>query len=232
MGGVGGRAQTRLYRWPALVIRLGFSKLHEVVLLGAHCDDIAIGAGATLLALSSDRPGLRVRTLVMTGGGSSRADEEHAALEEFLPSANRQTTILDLPDGRLPQHWDLVKVALNDLARTCRPDLVLAPQRDDAHQDHRLIAELAPTAFRDHLILSYEILKWESDLLRAVVYHPVSPEHARLKADLLVKHYPSQSGHDWFDREAFLGMMRIRGAQCHDRYAEGFVAEKMLLDLG
>lgn len=208
---------------------LDLTRVDRLVLLGAHCDDLPIGVGATLLSLAAHNPGLEVDALVMTGGGTPREQEERRALAAFLPGATVRTTVLDLPDGRLPEHWGAVKDALALLARRSSPDLVLAPQRGDAHQDHRLVAELCTTVFRDHLVLGYEILKWESDLPRTTVYQPVPSELAGRKADLLQDCYPSQAHHDWFDRESFLGLMRLRGAQCHSRYAEAFVAEKIVL---
>lgn len=208
-------------------LRLG--DISELVLLGAHCDDLAIGAGATLLQTCARRPDLRVTALVLTGGGTAREAEERAALAEFCPGASLDVTVLDLPDGRAPAHWDTVKQALQDLAGRCRPDLVLAPCRHDAHQDHRLLAELAPTAFRGRFVLGYEILKWESDLAQPSVFVPVDESTARRKAQLLVEHYASQRDRSWFDCEAFLGLARVRGVQCGARYAEAFHAEKMVL---
>jgi LmbE family N-acetylglucosaminyl deacetylase len=205
--------------------------LTEVVLVGAHCDDIAIGAGGTVLALAAAYPGLRVRALVLTGGGTPREDEERAALRAFLPEADLEVTVLDLPDGRTPDHWLTAKSALHDVARASAPDLVLGPQRGDAHQDHRLLAELVPQAFRDALVLGYEILKWEGDLPPVTLYQPIPDALARRKCELLTEHYPSQHAHDWFDDEAFLGLLRIRGAQCHTRYAEAYVNDKLVLSL-
>jgi len=212
------------------MFRFNWSGVQEVVVVGAHCDDIAIGAGATLFGLASSVPGLRVRALVLTGAGTVREDEERRALEAFLPGADLNLTVLGLPDGRLPEHWGAVKGGLGELAQWSRPELVLAPQRQDAHQDHRLLAELVPTAFRDHLVLGYEIVKWESDLPRTQVYQPVSSAGAEHKAELLIRSYPSQVNHDWFDPETVLGLLRLRGAQCHHRYAEAFVAEKITLE--
>ncbi|WP_328394642.1 PIG-L deacetylase family protein [Nocardia sp. NBC_00416] len=208
------------------------ARLDEIALLGAHCDDIAIGMGATLLTLTRRRPGLRVRALVLSGGATTRADEERTALGAFCVNADLESTVLDIPDGRAPAHWDQVKTALAQFRRGTDPDIVFAPQRGDAHQDHRLLAELATTEFRDHLILGYEILKWETDTPRPALLHPVSPETAAEKARLLAECYPSQSGRDWFDDEAFLGLARIRGVQCHAAYAEGFELTKAVLDFG
>ncbi len=204
----------------------------RIAVLGAHCDDIAIGAGGSLLTLCEAHPGVVVDALVLTGGGSLRAVEEQAALSAFCPLAKLELTVLDLPDGRLPTRWDQVKQAVEGLRRRCDPQLVLAPHPRDAHQDHRLVAELVPTAFRDHLVLGYEIVKWDGDAHQPGVYQPLSTEIAVRKAELLVEHYPSQHGRDWFDRETFLSLARLRGVQCHARYAEAFHLAKMIVDFG
>ncbi|WP_324194518.1 PIG-L deacetylase family protein [Nocardia blacklockiae] len=208
------------------------ARVREIALLAAHCDDLALGAGGTLLTLSESIAGLRVRALVLCGGGGGRADEERAALASFCPGADLDVTVLDLPDGHIPAHWESVKSAVARLRRGGEPDLVFAPQRGDAHQDHRLLAELAPTEFRDHLVLGYEILKWETDTPRPTMYVPLSPELARRKAELLVKHYPSQRDRDWFDEHAFLGLSRLRGVQCRAAHAEGFVVDKATVVFG
>lgn len=204
--------------------------LKSVAVIGAHCDDVAIGAGATLLQIALQHPGAVVHALVLTGGGTIGEIEEKNALVAMCPSLDVRLTVADLPDGGLPQHRDRVKGLIAQFRQTCEPELVFAPQHDDCHQDHRLVAELVPMEFRDHLVLSYEILKWESDLPTPTLYLPIPAEVALRKVKLLQDCYPSQAGHDWFDDEAFLGLMRIRGVQCRSRYAEGFVAEKAVFD--
>lgn len=208
------------------MISLFTGSLEEIAVVAAHCDDIAIGMGGTLLTLSENRPGLRVRGLVLTGRGTSRAAEEADALAAFCPGADIAVTILDLPDGRVPAHWDRLKCRLSEFRDSCAPDVVFGPQRGDAHQDHRLLAELLPTAFRDHLLLGYEILKWEADTPQPTIFHPFGVRVAEEKARLLMKHYPSQVRHDWFDEEAFLGLSRLRGVQSRSKHAEAFVLEK------
>ncbi|WP_055479098.1 PIG-L deacetylase family protein [Sphaerimonospora mesophila] len=201
----------------------------EILLLAAHCDDLPIGAGGTLLELCRARPGLRVTALVLSGGGTGREAEERAALPAFCPKAELDLTVLDLPDGRLPGHWERAKAALEDLRRRCDPDLVFAPAPHDAHQDHRGLARLVPTVFRDHLTLGYEILKWESDLAQPAVFVPLTEETVREKTDLLHAHYPSQRARGWFDEETFRGLARVRGVQCQSRYAEAFHAAKLAI---
>jgi LmbE family N-acetylglucosaminyl deacetylase len=202
-----------------------------VAAVGAHCDDIAIGAGATLLFMCSTNPRLRVDALVLSGGGTEREDEEHAALAAFCPDADLRITVLNVPDGRLPAHWDKAKAALEDLRAQTNPDFVFAPNRFDAHQDHRGLAKLVPTTFRDHLVLGYEVVKWDGDLGQPSAYQPLDATLIETKIDLLNEHYPSQRHRPWYDREAFLGLARIRGIECGLRYAEAFYINKIALDL-
>lgn len=207
-------------------------RLEQLVLLGAHCDDIAVGAGGTLLTLCEANPQARVSALVLTGGETERAEEERTALAAFCPKAELELTILDLPDGRLPAHWQPAKEAVEDLRRRCDPDLVIAPAPHDAHQDHRELARLVPTAFRDHPVLGYEILKWDGDLAQPQAYVPLTSAVLDEKVALLHAHYTSQRGRSWFDPDAFAGLARIRGVQCRARYAEAFHMSKFVLETG
>jgi LmbE family N-acetylglucosaminyl deacetylase len=202
-----------------------------VAALGAHCDDVAIGAGATLLSICAANPGVRVDVLVLSGGDSDREAEERAALAAFCPGADLRVTVLKLQDGRLPAHWDEAKVAVEDFRAQTSPDLLFAPNRFDAHQDHRGLAKLTPTAFRDHVVLGYEIVKWDGDLGQPTAYQPLDATLLEAKADLLHEHYPSQRHRPWYDRAAFLGLARIRGIECGTRYAEAFHVNKIALDL-
>ncbi|PRX45613.1 LmbE family N-acetylglucosaminyl deacetylase [Prauserella shujinwangii] len=213
------------------MIALRPGRIRRVVALGAHCDDIPIGAGGTLLTLCAANPGVRVDALVLSGGGSRREDEERAALAAFCPGADLDVAVLKLPDGRFPAHWDEAKSALEELRARTEPDLLLAPRTDDAHQDHRGLASLVPTCFRDHLALGYEIVKWDGDLGTPNAYQPLSPETAEDKVRLLHEHYASQRHRPWYDREAFLGLARIRGIECQARYAEAFYVHKFVLGL-
>jgi LmbE family N-acetylglucosaminyl deacetylase len=211
---------------------LTLSGLRHVVVAGAHCDDIAIGCGATLLAIRDAFPEATVSAFVLTGAGTPREAEERAALEAFHPGVS--VTIEDLPDARTPAHWSAAKQTLGMFKKSLPAfaDLVIGPHATDAHQDHRLLAELLVTEFRTQPIWGYEILKYESDLPPLTTYVPVSDAQARTKSALLEQHYPSQTGHAWFDEEAFLGLLRVRGAQCNSRYAEGFVVAKSIIEIG
>jgi len=214
------------------MILLSTGTITEIAVLGAHCDDIAIGMGGTLLSLSRMVPGLRVRALVLSGGGTDREAEEKDALPAFCPGADLEVTVIDIPDGRAPAHWERIKAQLSEFRAACSPQVVFGPHRGDAHQDHRLLAELLPTEFRDHLLLGYEILKWEADTPCPTIYHPLNTDVAEEKARLLLKYYPSQTSHDWFDEQAFLGLSRLRGVQCRSQHAESFIVEKATVTFG
>jgi LmbE family N-acetylglucosaminyl deacetylase len=200
----------------------------SVLAIGAHPDDIEIGAGGMLLSLAESRPGLQARYVVLTGTTDRQLEARNAA-SSFLPAADLTVELLDLPEGRLPAAWDRAKEVLEQVARSCSPDLVLAPSRDDAHQDHRVIAEIVPTVFRDQLYLGYEIPKWDGDLGRPSMYFPLSADTARRKVELLNKCFPSQKNRDWWDDEVFLGMARLRGMECRAPYAEAFTCTKSLI---
>lgn len=201
----------------------------DVLCVGAHPDDIEIGCGGTLLVLR-ERPDTEVHCLVLTGSAERRLEAEKAVSVFNGPGGTVDFGLL--PDSRLPDHWSAVKQFLEDAARDrATPDLVLMPRRDDSHQDHRLLAELVPTVWRDSLILQYEIPKWDGDLGRVTHYVPFGAEVARRKAELLTKVYPSQVARDWWDDETFLAILRLRGVECRAPYAEGFVVEKARLHL-
>jgi LmbE family N-acetylglucosaminyl deacetylase len=211
------------------MIQLSTGELDEIAVIGSHCDDIAIGMGGTLLTLTRADPRLRVRALVLCAGATEREAEELEALAAFCGDSDLEVTLLDIPDGRAPAHWERIKNHLNEFRKSCNPQVVFGPQRGDAHQDHRLLAELLPTEFRDHLVLGYEILKWEADTPRPTIYHPLETDVAEEKSRLLLKHYPSQMSRDWFDEQSFLGLARLRGVQCRSRYAEAFIVEKAIM---
>ncbi|GAA2743217.1 PIG-L family deacetylase [Terrabacter aerolatus] len=202
----------------------------RVLCIAAHPDDIEIGCGATLLELAATRRA-RVHNVVLSGT-AERHEEAARAAELFLGGSLEELVTHSLPDGRLPAHWAEVKAILESVATRVRPDLILAPRVDDAHQDHRLLGSLVTTVWRDALVLRYEIPKWDGDLGRPTHYVPVTPEVARRKVELLATAYPSQTERDWWGEELFLGLMRVRGVECRSAYAEAFFVDKALLTVG
>jgi LmbE family N-acetylglucosaminyl deacetylase len=210
---------------------LSLTGLRSVLLLGAHPDDTEIACGGTMLSLAAATPGLAVR-YVLFSGTSERHAEARAAATAFLPGADIEFVLHDMQDGRLPEDWGRVKRLLHEAAEGFAADLVISPWSGDAHQDHRLLAELAPTVWRGVLGLQYEIPKWDGDIGRPNVYLPLPPELARRKVELLDKHFPSQHQRGWWDEEVFLGLARLRGMECGARYAEAFYCAKAVLSLG
>lgn len=193
--------------------------------IGAHPDDIEIGAGGTLLGLAESQPELSARYLVMTGT-TARQTEAGNAARDFLPVADLCIELHDLPEGQLPAQWAHVKEVLEEVARNFTPDVIFAPSPADAHQDHRTIAEVIPTVFRQSLYLAYEIPKWDGDMGRPTMYCPLSVRTAHHKVELLHKNFPSQHDRDWWDDEVFLGIARLRGMECRAHFAEAFHCAK------
>jgi LmbE family N-acetylglucosaminyl deacetylase len=211
-----------------LYLRAAAGRPLAVLTVGAHPDDIEIGAGGTLLSLAEARPDLQVRYLVLTGT-PDRQLEARTAARAFLPNADLTIDLHDLPEGRLPSVWGSVKEALEETAHGFSPDVIIAPSSADAHQDHRTVAEILPTVFRDHFCLAYEIPKWDGDFGRPSMYFPLSAGTAQRKVALLNECFPSQRGRHWWDDEVFLGLARLRGMECRAPYAEAFTCAKSVL---
>jgi LmbE family N-acetylglucosaminyl deacetylase len=196
-----------------------------VLALGAHPDDIEIGCAGTVLQLVA--AGATVHYCVLTGT-PARAAEARAAARR-LGCQDDAVLLHHLPDGRLPPRWEQVKDALEELAADVTPDLVLGPRLDDAHQDHRTLAEVVPTVFRSATVLGYEIHKLDGDRGRCNAYVPLDEEVLQCKWDLLDASFPSQHGRAWWDREVIAGLARLRGVEARTRYAEGFSCSKTVL---
>ena len=205
--------------------------LRRVLAIGCHADDIEIGCGGTLLALGRTYPELEVDWVVLAADGG-RADEARASAEGFLAGvANSRIEVFGFRDGFLPYLGGEVKDAFESLKARVDPQLIFTHTGYDYHQDHRLACELTWNTFRNHAILEYEIPKVDGDLGRPNVFVPLSKELVEEKLALLERFFPSQAGKHWFDREMFLGLMRLRGMECvsPDRYAEAFTARKTVL---
>lgn len=213
-----------------LQLPAGRSGALRILVIGAHSDDIEIGCAGTLLWLLQRHPGSVVRWVVMTAR-AERADEARASAEEVLASAAEVEVVLhDFRDGFLPYSGAAVKQSFEDL-KSFAPDVVFTHQRHDLHQDHRLICDLTWNTFREHLILEYEIPKYDGDLGAPNVFVALDEETSRRKVDLLMRHFGSQRSKGWFTEDLFLGLMRLRGMESGSghRYAEAFYARKLVL---
>jgi LmbE family N-acetylglucosaminyl deacetylase len=203
----------------------------SVLCLGAHSDDIEIGAGGTLLSLQERGVRLDVHWCVLSGVGE-RESEARTSASEFLSAAGQsQIEIMSFRDSFFPEQGDAIKSWFAALRERVDPDLIFTHRRGDAHQDHRHVCRLTWNTFRDHCILEYEIPKWDGDMGQPNLYVPISADALRKKIDLLSTHFGSQRSKQWFDPETFLGLARLRGMECRapERYAEAFVGRKLAL---
>ena len=201
----------------------------RVLCLGAHSDDIEIGCGATILELV--RGGADVRWAVFSADGA-RAEEASRSARLFLGAdSGRRLVLHGFRDGYFPAQFGVIKDACEKLAAGFQPDVVLTHHREDRHQDHRILSDLAWNTFRRHVTLEYEIPKWDGDLSNPNLYYPLGARVARRKANLLMRAFGSQRSKDWFSEDVFLGLMRLRGMECRARsgFAEAFFARKLVL---
>jgi LmbE family N-acetylglucosaminyl deacetylase len=201
----------------------------SVLCIGAHSDDIEIGAGATILGWIERGVRLDVHWSVLSAQGA-RADEAHASALAFLAKAER--AVIDLAkfrDGFFPHQGSEIKDWFEALKTRTSPDVILCHWCGDAHQDHRQVSELTWNTFRNHVILEYEIPKWDGDIGQPNIYVPASRALMERKAKLLNDHFGSQRSKGWFDGEIFMGLARLRGMECRaaDGFAEAFHARKL-----
>ena len=203
----------------------------SVLCLGAHSDDIEIGAGATILGWIARGVHVDIHWCVLSTVGA-RAAEAGASAKAFTAGAERLKIELHaFRDGFFPYDGQELKSWMEGLKARVRPDLILTHQRHDAHQDHREVCQLTWNTFRDHLILEYEVPKWDGDLGQPNLYVPVDPPIMERKIELLLAHFGTQRSKDWFDAETFRGLARLRGMECRapGGYAEAFFLRKARL---
>jgi LmbE family N-acetylglucosaminyl deacetylase len=200
----------------------------SVLLLGAHSDDIEIGAGATVLNLIAGGADHQIRWCVLSGG-AERQNEARASATEFLDGCDRaEVEVLGFRDSFFPQQAEQIKTWFETLKMRMNPDVIFTHYRDDAHQDHREVCRLTWNTFRDNLILEYEIPKWDGDLGQPNLFMPITANTMERKIELLERHFKSQRSKHWFDIETFRGLARLRGNECRapERYAEAFFSRK------
>ena len=207
---------------------LGLEGIKNVLCLGAHSDDIEIGCGATIRKLTREHSGLVVWWVVFTADGKRQAEAKTSA-RAFLRDAGKSHVIVkQFRNGYFPFEGAAIKDFFETLKSRVKPDLVFTHFRDDRHQDHRLISDLTWNTFRNHLIFEYEIPKYDGDAASPNFFVPLDEPLAKEKADILCRCFPTQSDKHWFDRDVFLGLMRLRGMECGAKYAEAFYARKIV----
>jgi LmbE family N-acetylglucosaminyl deacetylase len=202
----------------------------NVLCLGAHSDDIEIGCGGTILSLARQFPNLVFHWVVFSATGIRADEARHAASLFVQPVALKGPILKIFQDGFMPFVGGDIKAAFEEL-QSISPDLVFTHNRKDAHQDHRILAELTWNTFRDHLILEYEIPKYDGDLGTPSVFVPLETELYERKVSYLMESFGSQRGKRWFQPETFLALMRLRGMECNapSGYAEAFYCRKLVL---
>ncbi len=207
----------------------GLKSLRRVLCLGAHSDDIEIGAGGTLLRIMRDNADAQI-TFVCFSGNAARHAEARASFDLYTAGrAGRDRLVLHgFADTLFPTQHQAIKAEFENL-KSIDPDLILTHTREDRHQDHRVIHELTWNAFRSHPIWEYEIPKWDGDLGQPNLYVPLDRELAERKIAMLAQAFGSQRAKHWFDEETFRGLMRIRGLESNTKYAEAFHVRKMVI---
>jgi LmbE family N-acetylglucosaminyl deacetylase len=203
----------------------------RLLAIGAHSDDIEIGCAGTILKLIESGAVSEVCWVVLTGE-TNRAAEAAASADALLADVPRRRVILkDFRDGYFPYDGAQIKDVFEQLKREFSPDLILTHQRSDLHQDHRVTCELTWNTFRDHLILEYEIPKYDGDMSVPNLFVSLDESQCRRKLDHLLTHFGSQLGKHWFDEQLFSGLMRLRGMECNapSSYAEAFHCRKTVL---
>jgi LmbE family N-acetylglucosaminyl deacetylase len=202
----------------------------RVLCIGAHCDDIEIGCGGTLVALQQQARAPVFDWVVLSGTDARRRETERAMQKLVRPRSRGDLLFQDFPDGRFPSAYGEIKRFCESLKRRPAPDVILCHERDDRHQDHRIVNEMVWNTFRDHLVLEYEIPKWDGGLSQPNLYVPIRASDARTKIEALLKSYASQAGRDWFTPDTFLALLRMRGLECRSPsgLAEAFHARKLL----
>ena len=199
--------------------------------LGAHCDDIEIGCGGTVLHLAEQNPEMRVLWVVFSSS-PERAPEARASAECFLSKVrHKEILIKEFRASFFPFVGAQIKEFFEEIKAQISPDVVLTHTRHDLHQDHRLICEMTWNTFRDHMILEYEIPKYDADLGAPNFFVSLQPEDYNAKVEYLLKYFASQRDKHWFTRDTFMALMRLRGVECHapNGYAEAFYCRKAVM---
>jgi LmbE family N-acetylglucosaminyl deacetylase len=229
--GSGGLGCTLLQAENSL-LPLAFSGLGggaTVLCIGAHCDDIEIGCGATLVRLCREYPQLRVIWAVFSGAAQREAESRAAAFALLGQGGNVELRYLGHRESYFPSQQERIKDGFEALKASVMPDLVLTHRLEDRHQDHRVLAELTWNTYRSHLILEYEIPKYEGDLGQPNFYVPLLAADLDRKVETLMRCFPSQHARGWFTEETFRALARIRGIECvsPSGFAEAFHARKI-----
>lgn len=212
------------------MIELNLNDAKHILCLGAHSDDIEIGCGATLLKLIRDHENLTIWWVVFSAEGG-RSREARASASAFLNGvAKKKIIVKQFRGSYFPSDAERIKDYFEEIKTGFQPDLVFTHYRNDRHQDHRVLSDLAWNTFRHHLILEYEIPKYDGDLGNPNLFVRLDETLCRQKVESLCRYFRTQSNKHWFAEETFLGLMRLRGMECASptHYAEAFYCRKLV----
>jgi LmbE family N-acetylglucosaminyl deacetylase len=201
----------------------------RVLCLGSHADDLEIGCGGTMLSLIASRP--VVVNWVVFGATGARAEEARSAAGDFLGAAAESSVRIEsFRDGFFPSQNAEIKEVFEDL-KTFRPDIVFTHYREDRHQDHRVLSDLAWSTFRHHLIVEYEVPKYDGDLGIPNFFVPLDPAICRRKVDTILTRFGTQRDRHWFREDTFFALLRLRGIEAASPtgYAEAFYSRKVVV---
>jgi LmbE family N-acetylglucosaminyl deacetylase len=203
----------------------------RLLAIGAHSDDIEIGCGGTILKLIEQGAVSQVCWVVLTGERTRAAEAANSAQAILGGVAERRVILKNFRDGYFPYDGAEIKGFFEELKRAFSPDVILTHQRSDLHQDHRVTCELTWNTFRDHLILEYEIPKYDGDMGVPNLFIPLDESLCRKKIEHLMTHFASQTPKRWFKEDLFSGLLRLRGMECNSptSYAEAFYCRKAML---
>lgn len=218
---------------PLLSISLNKPEPLRLLCLGAHCDDIEIGCGATILKLATFRRRLQVHWIVFSSG-ERRKREGFQSAEAFLKDVSDSRIVIhNFRDGFFPYAGSEIKENFEEIKKIVSPDLILTHYRNDLHQDHRFISELTWNTFRNHLILEYEIPKYDGDFGAPNVFVPIDEFLCRRKIDTIIEAFGSQREKHWFSRDLFSAILRLRGMESNSPsgYAEAFYCRKAIFGM-
>lgn len=216
-----------------LKLNLPRGRAPRFMFIGAHCDDIEIGCGGTVLELLRAYPRAHFDWVVLSSEGK-RAQEAQRAAQLLLRDARVKLFIQDFRGAYFPSEAPVIKDFFETLKKATQPDVIFTHCREELHQDHRTVAELTWNTFRNHFILEYEIPKYDGGLGSPSVFVPLAAATVRKKIDVLMKAFPTQQSKQWFTPETFQGLMRLRGIECNapSGYAEAFYARKLVWGSG
>jgi LmbE family N-acetylglucosaminyl deacetylase len=213
------------------MFQLSDARVRRVLCLGAHADDLEIGCGGTVRRIIHASPGVEIRWHVFSASGGRRLEAKRSARDFLRGTKRAEIQVGTFRESFFPDQWSAIKRVFEQTKRLFEPDLIFTHWRDDRHQDHRVLSDLAWNTFRNHMILEYEIPKYDGDLGNPNLYVALEDTICRQKVAAILRHFRTQNNRHWFTEDTFTALLRLRGIECgpRTRYAEAFYARKLVV---